>query len=124
MFGLLRNKREKPVSWRQCLVGTLCLCLFVWATVPAASHTPKFLDTIQEHLQMIEEHGHSHGLELDVLWAMHGHQHDRADHDHNPAVLVFPPFRNAHLHEQMCWQLPFADATSITIHPPRRPPKG
>lgn len=72
---------------------------------------------------MIEDHGHSHGLELDVLWAMHGHQHDRADHDHNPAVLVFTAPRNVHLHEQTRWQLPLADATSITLHPPKRPPR-
>jgi hypothetical protein len=32
------------------------------------------------------EHGHAHGDTIDALWALHGHAHDVADHDHNWAL--------------------------------------
>lgn len=37
---------------------------------------------------MIASHGHSHGFEEDLIWSMHGHSHDVADHDHSQAVLT------------------------------------
>lgn len=37
---------------------------------------------------MVAEHGHSHGLQEDLLWAMHGHSHDAVDHDHSHAVAA------------------------------------
>ncbi len=37
---------------------------------------------------MIADHGHSHGFEEDLFWALHGHSHDAADHDHSQVVLL------------------------------------
>lgn len=74
---------------RQAMALLLCLALVVWSVMPASTHTPAVLETIQDHLQMIADHGHSHGFEEDLYWAMHGHSHDVADHDHSQAFLNF-----------------------------------
>jgi len=64
-----------------------CVALALWTVSPNASHVPKIVETFQDHAEMIAEHGHSHGLEEDLIWAMHGHSHEVADHDHSQAVL-------------------------------------
>lgn len=72
---------------------------------------------------MIEDHGHSHGLEIDLLWAMHGHQHDLADHDHNAAVLVKPGPKPLPDFDRSTWRVPVSNASSIIANPPERPPR-
>ena len=81
MRGLLAKARS-------ALVGVVCLALVVWSVTPSFTHAPMVFDTIKEHLEMIADHGHSHGFEEDLHWAMHGHSHDVADHDHNQAFLL------------------------------------
>lgn len=77
------------VRWmRQGLVTLSCLALLVWSVALTASHVPTVLETLQQHAEMVAKHGHSHGLEEDLIWAMHGHSHDVADHDHSQAVLM------------------------------------
>ncbi len=66
----------------------LCLSLAVWSIAPAANHVPSVLGVLADHTDMIAEHGHSHGLEEDLYWALHGHSHDMADHDHSQALLA------------------------------------
>jgi hypothetical protein len=61
--------------------------------MPSFTHAPSVFETIQEHLEMVEDHGHSHGFEEDLYWAMHGHSHYVADHDHTQAFLT--PSRDA-----------------------------
>ncbi|MEL6474809.1 MAG: hypothetical protein AAFQ21_12060 [Pseudomonadota bacterium] len=56
--------------------------------MPSFTHAPKVFETIQDHLDMVEDHGHSHGFEEDLHWAMHGHSHDVTDHDHSQAFLM------------------------------------
>ena len=53
---------------------------------------------------MIAEHGHSHGLEEDLIWAMHGHSHDVADHDHSHAVLLQPRSDGVAVEMTATWQ--------------------
>ena len=72
---------------RRIFVGLLCLSLVVWSVAPSATHAPKVLQTINDHLELIADHGHSHGFEEDLFWALHGHSHDVADHDHSQIVL-------------------------------------
>ena len=72
---------------RQAFAALLCLSLAVWSVMPAANHAPTVFETIQDHLEMIADHGHSHGFEEDLYWAMHGHSHETADHDHSQAFL-------------------------------------
>ncbi|MBY6140825.1 hypothetical protein KUV26_15400 [Leisingera daeponensis] len=79
----------KWMDWmRRGLAALLCLCLAFWSPQRAASHIPDMVITIQDHAEMIDTHGHSHGFEEDLAWALHGHSHDAADHDHSPALLV------------------------------------
>ena len=66
----------------------LCMMLFFWSLLPPSHHTPKIAATVADHIEMIADHGHSHGFVEDVLWAMHGHSHDVADHDHSQVFLV------------------------------------
>ena len=73
---------------RRAFVTLLCLSLIVWSVAPTSAHTPAVFKTIQDHLEMAVDHGHSHGFEEDLYWAMHGHSHDVADHDHNHAYLT------------------------------------
>ncbi|MFC3613000.1 hypothetical protein ACFORG_04445 [Lutimaribacter marinistellae] len=73
---------------KQAFTALLCLSLVFWSVIPAATHTPAVFETIQDHLEMIADHGHSHGFEEDLYWAMHGHSHDVADHDHSQALLA------------------------------------
>lgn len=75
-------------SFKSVLAALMCLALIVWSAVPSFTHSPAVLETIQDHMEMVEDHGHSHGFEEDLYWAMHGHSHDTADHDHNPAYLL------------------------------------
>lgn len=65
-----------------------CVALTLWTVMPNVTHIPRIVETLQDHAEMIAEHGHSHGLEEDLIWAMHGHSHDVADHDHSQAILA------------------------------------
>lgn len=115
---------------RRFIGAFLCVCVIVWMVVPTTSHIPKFLDAGQEQLQMFEAHGHSHGMademahgmDLDLLWDMHGHQHDVADHDHNSAVLLKRGTGPEHGFQGATWRLTVADASSVGVNPPDRPP--
>jgi hypothetical protein len=101
----------------------LCLSLVVWSVMPAAAHAPKLFQTIHDHLEMIADHGHSHGFEEDLYWAMHGHSHDAADHDHNQALPAFgdrldtaPAFRDA-------WRLQGSPGAGHRAFRIERPPR-
>lgn len=80
--------RKNPACLRPVLALALCLAFFVWTVSPGADHAPRVLETIQDHIQMIAEHGHSHGFEEDLFWALHGHDHESADHEHSQVFLM------------------------------------
>lgn len=73
---------------QQCFAAVLSLALAIWSIAPSFAHAPAIFETVQDHLEMIQDHGHSHGFEEDLYWAMHGHSHDVVDHDHSQAFLV------------------------------------
>ena len=77
------------VFGRQAFAALLTLSVIVWSVMPATGHALKLFDTIEDHLEMISDHGHTHGFEEDLYWAMHGHSHDAADHDHSQALVAF-----------------------------------
>ena len=83
----------------------LCISLVVWSVVPSATHAPTVFETIQDHREMIADHGHSHGFEEDIYWAMHGHNHDAADHDHSQAYLVFGTGSDPVIEYRDAWRL-------------------
>jgi len=73
---------------RQTLLSLLCVAFAAWAVDPDLAHLPKVMSVLEDHAQMVAEHGHSHGFEEDLAWALHGHPHDHADHDHGTELLV------------------------------------
>lgn len=58
------------------LSALVCLSLVIWSLAPSASHVPYIFEVVAEHTDMIADHGHSHGFEEDLFWALHGHSHD------------------------------------------------
>ncbi|MEL6266911.1 MAG: hypothetical protein AAFR52_14905 [Pseudomonadota bacterium] len=70
------------------LLTFLCVAFSAWAIDPDLAHIPKVLSVLDHHAELVAEHGHSHGLEEDLAWALHGHAHDKADHDHGTEVIV------------------------------------
>lgn len=83
------NTRTAITSgFRQAIAALTCLAIVVWSLAPVSPHVPQMLQTLQEHAEMVADHGHSHGQEEDLIWALHGHAHDVADHDHTQAFLI------------------------------------
>ena len=73
---------------------------------------------------MIAEHGHSHGLEEDLLWAMHGHSHDSVDHDHSQAVVTVPDMGSTPVQiYKTAWRLNAATANPLRVYLIERPPR-
>jgi hypothetical protein len=80
----------------------------IWSILPNLSHVPRIAETLQDHAQMTADHGHSHGLQEDLLWAMHGHSHDVVDHDHSLALVVAAVSGSPWPAAQDAWRLPAA----------------
>lgn len=102
----------------------LCAAILVWSVTPTTSHVPAVLDLLQEHSEMIADHGHSHGLEEDLAWAMHGHSHDGVDHDHSQAIAL-APYTTAQPMEiyKTAWHLSSASVNPSRIYLIERPPR-
>jgi hypothetical protein len=102
----------------------LCAAVLIWSVMPTTSHAPAIFDVLQEHAEMIAEHGHSHGLDDDLAWAMHGHSHDSVDHDHSQAVV---PGRDPSPHPmeiyRTAWRLGSATSNRLRIYQIERPPR-
>ena len=81
-----KDMRRFSITRRAVLSTLLCLALTVWSVMPSFTHAPDVFETIQDHVAMIADHGHSHGFAEDMYWALHGHSHDAADHDHSQAI--------------------------------------
>lgn len=62
---------------KNLIAVSLCLCVFIWSITPTFSNTPAVLDIIQTQVAAAK-HGHTHGAEEDLYWAMHGHDHDHS----------------------------------------------
>lgn len=80
--------KDKTIILTQLFAVLTCAAVVVWSVMPSFTHAPTVFETIHDHLEMVEDHGHSHGFEEDLYWAMHGHSHDVVDHDHNQAFLA------------------------------------
>ena len=81
-----RHLKQLLLKTRQTFLSLLCLCVAFWSVVPAIGHGPDFIETLQEHAEMVQDHGHSHGFVEDMLAALHGHDHEAIDHDHSKAL--------------------------------------
>lgn len=76
------------INPQHVIMALLCLSLTVWSYLPSVSHVPKIFEVLASHAQTVADHGHSHGLEEDLLWALHGHSHDADTHDHSPVLMA------------------------------------
>jgi hypothetical protein len=101
----------------------LCLSLVGWSILPTLSHVPRIAETLQDHAEMIADHGHSHGFQEDMLWALHGHSHDAVDHDHSPAMTIAATSGGASPAAQDAWRLRAAQAGPRRIFRIERPPR-
>lgn len=126
--GIGQGRRGRSVrvginSIRQVVAGLLCLSLLLWSVQPSGNHAPTVIKTVQEHLEMIAEHGHSHGFEEDLIWAMHGHSHDEADHDHNQLALPAARKLAAMTFHRDPWVMSHAVEPSVSASLIERPPR-
>lgn len=114
-------------TWRnlgqKALAALICLSVVVWSVMPVATHAPTMLETLQDHAEMIADHGHSHGLEEDLFWAIHGHSHDAVDHDHSQAFLPLDDGSQPTAGSRDAWRLrssqQIADRNFRIERPPR-----
>lgn len=84
----LTEAREFKALEGRVFAAILCLSLVGWSAQSPVNHVPTIHEAIQDHFEVIEDHGHSHGFAEDLFWALHGHSHDAADHDHYQAFLT------------------------------------
>lgn len=105
------------------MTALVCLSLLVWSILPSLSHVPRLAETLQDHAQMIANHGHSHGFQEDLLAALHGHSHDAVDHDHSPALTVVAASGDAWPAARDAWRLQAAQAGPNRIFRIERPPR-
>lgn len=97
---------RRAQTWARTLFAVLLsLSLVVWSSMPSVAHIPTVIETIQDHLEMIADHGHSHGFEEDLYWALHGHGHDAADHDHSQVFLIVGPKAEPVVNPGEIWKL-------------------
>lgn len=109
---------------RRIFVASACLALIVWTVAPISSHVPTVIQTLQEHAEMVASHGHSHGLEEDLIWAKHGHSHDVVDHDHSQAVLMPARFARSYGKTNAEWRTTAQKDWSPPHFRLERPPRG
>ena len=108
---------------RRAVAALLCLSLLVWSMLPSALHVPTIGDTQHEHAETATAEGHSHGLERDLLWALHGHGHDAVDHDHNPALAAPAHGAGFLIAARDKWQLPPSPGAPHRVFRIERPPR-
>lgn len=95
----------------------------LWSVAPPSQHQSDVIQTFADHAQMIEDHGHSHGLEEDLIWAMHGHSHDEADHDHNQLALPAARKLAAMTFHRAPWAMSYGLEHSVSAGLIERPPR-
>jgi len=101
----------------------VCLSLALWSVLPSAKHAPAVFETIQDHLETVAEHGHSHGVERDLDQVLHGHGHDTADHDHSQAVLLARAPTSVQEAGRDGWRFRSSDPGAYRIFRIDRPPR-
>lgn len=114
---LWRNRGQKA------LAALLCLSLLVWSIMPSIAHAQRIADTLQEHAQTIAEHGHSHEVDQDLLWALHGHSHDAVDHDHSHAMAALGDRSGPMPGKQDTWSLRPSRSGPCRLFLIERPPR-
>ncbi len=98
--------------------------MVLWSVLPEPGHAPPTVETAQELVEAVAEHGHSHDPDVDLYWAMHGHAHDAADHDHSPAGLALARASQPFEGYRDAWRLPSVeDGPPHQVFRIERPPR-
>lgn len=118
MLNMISIKRHKIRIFTLLLAASFA----VLSALPSLNHAPRVLDTLQTHIEMTAEHGHSHGFAEDLLWAMHGHDHDEMDHDHSP-VMLSSAIHDFSISNLIVWQQTPLELVSSVNFLIERPPK-
>lgn len=111
-------------GWMGRLAGLLCVLALLVSSIVPTPHVPRLMQVLTDHAEMIAEHGHSHGLEEDLSWALHGHSHEKADHDHSPALLPLHRFKVIPVEVAVLWHSPDAGYKPPPVYRQLRPPRG
>ncbi|WP_108259900.1 hypothetical protein [Mangrovicoccus ximenensis] len=114
-------RRDKGGAAR--ILAAACALALLAAQVFPPPHVPKLLHVLSDHAAMIADHGHSHGLEEDIAWALHDHSHDQADHDHIQAVLPSRRGGTAPLEFSALWHAPALAHWTPPVFRLERPPR-
>ena len=122
-FGQAFVTRTGQTLAGRIMTALLCLSLIGWSILPSLTHVLRIAETLNEHAQMIADHGHSHGLQEDLLAALHGHSHDAVDHDHSPALAVAATSGGAWPAAQDAWRLRASQSGPHRIFRIERPPR-
>lgn len=105
------------------VIALLCVVALIAAAAVPTPHVPRLLLVLSDHAEMVAEHGHSHGLEEDIAWALHGHSHEKLDHDHFSALLPSPEGMMTNLPTDTLWRSPDAGHHPPPVHRELRPPR-
>jgi hypothetical protein len=84
---------------------------------------PTALKVLQEHAEVVAEHGHSHGVQEDLYWALHGHSPDVVDHDHSQALLTVSGGSDGAAEFGEEWRLRPSSGGSSGVFRIERPPR-
>ncbi|ORE90531.1 hypothetical protein ATO13_22536 [Stappia sp. 22II-S9-Z10] len=108
------------------IVALCCLLVSLWALQPASAHLTVHAPGSPSERQVIMtvEHGHAHSPVLDLLWALHGHSHDAADHDHNPAITPLPPAAPSVREPVVVMAARATEGGPAVVYRIERPPRG
>lgn len=109
-------------AWTGRLTALLCALTLSLATALPTPHVPRLIKVLTDHAEMVAEHGHSHGLEEDIAWALHGHSHEKMDHDHSVAVLPEHRFDVMALKVDVLWHAPDTGYRPPPVYRQLRPP--
>lgn len=115
--------REIQALRKRGFTALLCLSLLLWSFVSLTDHHPRILETIQDHLEMVEAHGHSHGFAEDLLWVMHGHSHEAADHDHAQVFLLAKVWAHRSVDLSETWHGAISEIAPTARYQIERPPR-
>ncbi len=110
---------------RLALALLLSVYIATWSTVYSVGHTSFIISDLQHHLHSedVSDHNHIHSEAENIWWALHGHDHDQADHDHSTFYIHHFAKTELRDFQYTKWRLPITHAVSGDVKLPERPPR-
>lgn len=112
------------IIFRYLLISVFVFGSTLSGNARLASHIPVNLtEIVAQHQVEMDDHGHSHEDSVDVSHAYHGHAHDVADHDHNPAFVMQRRGANSLVPKQVKWPVTQVAILDRRVFELDRPPR-